>query len=216
MVRLAYCAPASACSPRWPTPARRASCANAAFHASNPAEVLPQEAATEAVPETASPRNKTPDRIKDLNDNFIKTSPQLMEILAEPYRGTKRILCNVKCEEGAPKDAPLIMPDGSAAVVHLEFHRVGRVLIRLDLFHLQLDIAVDLILGEHVTGQQEVVIRRKGVDRFAQAAADGRDIGQLLGGQIVEVLVHRLARIDLVLDAVQTGHQQRGKAQVGV
>jgi hypothetical protein len=36
------------------------------------------------------------------------------------------------------------------------------------------------------------------------------------GRQVVEVLVHGLARVDLVLDAVQAGHHHGREGQVGV
>ena len=53
-------------------------------------------------------------------------------------------------------------------------------------------------------------------ERLAQRAADRRDLLQLLRRQVVEVLVHRLAGMDLVLDAVEAGHQHRGEGEVGV
>ncbi|EDM72004.1 hypothetical protein RAZWK3B_17838 [Roseobacter sp. AzwK-3b] len=114
----------------------------------------------------------------------------------------------------------MIPPGGagtrSAAVIHHEFDRMGCVLVCFELFHLEVDIAVDLVLGEDVTGQQEGMVGLQGFERFAQAAADGGDAFEFLGGQIVEVLVHGFARIDLVLDAVEAGHQQGREAQIGV
>ncbi|EAP80421.1 hypothetical protein NAS141_17949 [Sulfitobacter sp. NAS-14.1] len=83
-------------------------------------------------------------------------------------------------------------------------------------FHLEFDIAFDLVFGEDVTGQQVIHIRLQLFQRFAQGTGNGRDIGQFFGGQIIEVFIHGFARIDLVLDPVKAGHQQRGKAQVGV
>ena len=44
--------------------------------------------------------------------------------------------------------------------------------------------------------------------------ADGRDALLFFRRQVVEILVARLARIDLVLDAVQAGHHQRGEGEV--
>jgi hypothetical protein len=41
--------------------------------------------------------------------------------------------------------------------------------------------------------------------------ADRGDAGQLFGRQVVEVLVHRLAGVDLVLDPVEAGHQEAAK-----
>ena len=77
------------------------------------------------------------------------------------------------------------------------------MLVGVHFFPLQLHVAVDLVFGEHVTGQQEVVIGFQAFQSFAQACANGRDTGQLFGRQIVQILVRRFARIDLVLDAVE-------------
>ncbi|EAP77703.1 hypothetical protein ISM_05400 [Roseovarius nubinhibens ISM] len=124
-----------------------------------------------------------------------------------------------KGKRGAPKDAP---PNSRkknerlAAVVHAELDRVRRVFVKLDLFHLQSDIAVDLVFGEHVTGEQIVVIGLQLFHGFAQAATDGGDAFELFGRQVVEVLVHGFAGVDLGLDTVEAGHQQRGKGEVGV
>ena len=54
------------------------------------------------------------------------------------------------------------------------------------------------------------------LNRLAQRAADGRDVLQLLRRQIVEVLVHRIAGMDAVLDAVEPGHQHCGKREIRV
>jgi hypothetical protein len=81
---------------------------------------------------------------------------------------------------------------------------------------LQFDVGFDLVLGEHAALQQEVVIGFQGFERFAQRTAHGRHLGQFGRRQVIEVLVHRLARVDLVLDPVEAGHQQRRIAQVGV
>ena len=47
-------------------------------------------------------------------------------------------------------------------------------------------------------------------------AADGRDLLQFLRRQVVEVLVHRRAGIDLVRDAVEARHQHRREGEIGV
>ena len=50
-------------------------------------------------------------------------------------------------------------------------------------------------------------------ERFTQRGRDGRDALQLTRRQVVEVLVHRLARMDLVLDPVEAGHEQRREGE---
>ncbi len=48
-----------------------------------------------------------------------------------------------------------------------------------------------------------------------EPGADGI-FGQFLGRQVVDVLVQRLARVDLVLDAVEARHQHGGEGEVAV
>src|SRR5690606_6299521 len=76
----------------------------------------------------------------------------------------------------------------SDRVVHLELDRVRGVLEGVDLFPLELDVGLDLVLGEDVAGQQELVIGGQGLQRLAQRAADLRNGLQLLRRQVVEVL----------------------------
>ena len=49
----------------------------------------------------------------------------------------------------------------------------------------------------------------------SSAAAGAGDGGQLFGRQVVDVLVHRSAGIDLVLNTVDGGHQDGAERQVG-
>ena len=90
------------------------------------------------------------------------------------------------------------------------------VLQRDDLFHLQLDIGIDLVVGEDIALGQVRTVGAEALERLAQRCADGRDLGQFLGRQVVQVLVHGIARMDLVLDAVEAGHQHRREGQVRV
>src|SRR4051812_40084407 len=68
----------------------------------------------------------------------------------------------------------VVRPSGSATsgrVVHLELNGMRRVLETEHLGPLQLDVAADLLLAEHVAGQQEVVVGLQRLQRLAQAAA---------------------------------------------
>ena len=47
---------------------------------------------------------------------------------------------------------------GSVAIIHVELDWAWRHFPTGDVFHLEFDIAFNLVLGEHVTLQQEVVI----------------------------------------------------------
>ena len=60
------------------------------------------------------------------------------------------------------------------------------------------------------------MVRLERFERFAQAAADRGHVRQFGGRQIVEVLVHGFARMDLVLDPVEPGHEQCRIGQVRV
>jgi len=54
------------------------------------------------------------------------------------------------------------------------------------------------------------------LDRFAKTVADRRYALQLFRRQVVEVLVHRIAGMDFVLNPVDAGHQHGGKCEVRV
>ena len=87
---------------------------------------------------------------------------------------------------------------------------------QLDFFFLQFDVTVDLVFGEDVASQQEVMISLEAFDGFTQGTTNGRDPFELFCRQIIQVLVHCIARMDLVLDAVKASHQQCGEAEIRV
>src|ERR1700682_5382702 len=82
------------------------------------------------------------------------------------------------------------------------------------LLHLVLEPGVDHVLGEDVALEHELVVPLELVERLLERARHLGDVLQLLGGEAVDVLVQRIARIDAVLDAVQTRHQHRGEGEV--
>eukprot|EP00042_Codosiga_hollandica_P061003 m.922406 g.922406 ORF g.922406 m.922406 type:complete len:463 (+) comp98226_c0_seq1:811-2199(+) len=82
--------------------------------------------------------------------------------------------------------------------------------------HLQLDVGVDVGVGEHAALGQEGTVLVQVVQGLVQAVADGRDLRVFLGRQVVQVLGGGFARVDLVLHAVQASHQQCCEGQVGV
>ncbi len=91
----------------------------------------------------------------------------------------------------------------SQRIVHVEFDRVRGHLEALDFGHLQLDEAVDEVVVEHAAGLEERAVLVEIFQRFAERTADRRDRLQLFLRQIIEVLVHRRTRINLVLDAIE-------------
>src|SRR6516225_5805611 len=85
-----------------------------------------------------------------------------------------------------------------------------------DLGHLQFDIAVDEIVIENSTGLEEVAVFVEIAERLAKTADYGRNLLHFLRRQVVQVLVRRLAGIELVLNPVKTSHQHRGKAEIRI
>src|SRR5690606_10613549 len=105
-------------------------------------------------------------------------------------------------------------PLPSVAVVQLVFQRVrGRAELG-DFLHLQRDVAVDEVVAHDAAGLEELAVRVERFEGLVQAGADLRDVLLFLRRQVVQVLVARRARVDLVTDAVQAGHHQRGEGQV--
>ena len=83
--------------------------------------------------------------------------------------------------------------------VHLELVGVRAEADRVDLvLALPLDPRLDEVLGEHATLKQEVVVDLQGAEHLGQRAGDRLDLGVLLRGELVEVLVDRLRGLDAV------------------
>src|SRR5690606_32229544 len=76
--------------------------------------------------------------------------------------------------------------------------------------------AVDLIVVEHTAGLEEFTILVERLQGFAQRTTDGWNLLQFLGRQIIKILIHGLSRVNLVLDAIKTSHQQGSKAQIRI
>src|SRR5581483_1570797 len=64
--------------------------------------------------------------------------------------------------------------------------------------------------------EQERVVPFERVEHLPKRARRRLDAPRLRGGELVQVLVDRLRRLDLSLDAVQTSYQHRRERQVGV
>ena len=89
-------------------------------------------------------------------------------------------------------------------------------LILLQLLTLQADIGIDHVVVEHPPLRQKRTIFIQRIQRSAQRAANIRDLVQLLLAQGVQILIARLAGVNLVFDTVQARHQHGRKHQVGV
>ncbi len=81
------------------------------------------------------------------------------------------------------------------------------VLELVDFFHLKFDVGVDEVVAEDVALLKEVAILGEVLESLTQGAADLGNVLQFFGRQIIEVLVHGIAGVNLVGDAVKTRHQ---------
>src|SRR5699024_9354847 len=112
---------------------------------------------------------------------------------------------------------PFLLRQQLAVVVHLELQRSRAQAGRHDLvIHLVADVGINQVVGEHATLGEELIVILQGLQRAFQGGRRLRDALRLLWRQLVEVLIHRLVRLDAVLDAIQAGQHHRGKAQVRV
>src|SRR5947199_1911143 len=107
-------------------------------------------------------------------------------------------------------------PLGSGVHVPVELVRRGPQRRLQVLVELQLLVLLEEVLREDRL--QEHVIRLQVLDRFLQGAGDLADavLLALARTEMVQVLVDRVAGVDLSLDAVQAGAQHRGEGEVRV
>src|SRR4051794_22955541 len=95
---------------------------------------------------------------------------------------------------------------GSHGIVHLEFDGMGGVLESINLPHLEFDVAVDEVVVEHAAFLEEGTVAVHRFECLTQTAAYRGNLAQLFRWQRIQILVHRLARMDLVLDSVESRH----------
>src|SRR5437879_4130884 len=87
----------------------------------------------------------------------------------------------------------------------------------VDLAHaLVVDPALDQVRGEDAAAGQVVVVDLQRVEDFHQRSRRALDLALQLGLELVEVFVDRLGWLDLVDDAVETGHQAGGEGEVRI
>src|SRR6059036_1781317 len=102
---------------------------------------------------------------------------------------------------------PFRSPPRSNIEVERELPRMRTQPHRVDLvLALVVDPRLDHVRREDVALQQPVVALLEVVEHDVERAGQLLDLLRLGRRQLVEVLVHRLARIDLVGDAIEPGH----------
>src|SRR4051812_2929589 len=77
----------------------------------------------------------------------------------------------------------------SAAVVHVELHRMSAHAEARHFLELQADVSVDHVVGEHTTAGEELPVLVELLDCHVERMADLRNMLFLLRLEVVEVLV---------------------------
>ena len=105
----------------------------------------------------------------------------------------------------------------SGVVVQEELVRMRPQADRRDILGaLHRDPGVEHVGRKHVSGEQEVVVGLERRDRLGQRARHRLDGLLALVVELVQVLVDRRGWLELSLDPVEAGHEQRRKGEVGV
>ena len=86
----------------------------------------------------------------------------------------------------------------------------------VNFFHFQLDVSFDHIFAEYAACSQVLVVSFQAVQSFAQRTTNLWNLGCFFSWQIVQIFIRCIARVDLVLNAVQASHQQSCESQVWV
>ncbi len=81
---------------------------------------------------------------------------------------------------------------------------------------LELEPGIDDVLREHAAALQEFLVRLQRVERLLERARGVLHVLALGRVELVDVDVHRSGRLDLVLHAVEAGHEARREREVRV
>ncbi|RMR21496.1 hypothetical protein ALP89_05683 [Pseudomonas syringae pv. persicae] len=138
----------------------------------------------------------------------------------QPYGVNKASPRKIRAKKDLPKEVSCYAINagaaGSAAVVQLVFQWVYEGTNADFFFAFQCDVSVDEVVAEYAAFGQERTALVQFFQRFFQAAANLWDLFGLFRRQVIQVFVSCVARVDLVLDAVQASHQQSREGQVRV
>src|SRR6188474_1060615 len=106
--------------------------------------------------------------------------------------------------------------DASTAVVHVELDRMSGHAEARDFLCLQSDVSIDHVVGEHAAPGQELAILVEVFECHVERVAHRRDVLRFFGLEIVEILVRRIAGVDLVLNSVEARHHHGRESEVRV
>ena len=93
-------------------------------------------------------------------------------------------------------------------VVHVELDRVRGLTQTRDLTHFEFNVSVEHAVGEDAALGQEAAVCVEAVERLVLAMANRWHQSVFFRRQMVQIFGGGFARMDLVFDAVQTGHHQ--------
>src|SRR3974377_1870067 len=99
-------------------------------------------------------------------------------------------------------------------IVHFELDWMWRVLERDQFRDFKVDVAVNEVVVEHTARSEETAIFVEFAESLPQRAAHRRNALEFRRRQIVQVLVNGRARIQLVLDDVETGTPHRPEREI--
>src|SRR5690349_6915539 len=108
-------------------------------------------------------------------------------------------------------------PDpGLQAVIHLKLERMRGHTEGGEFFMLERHVGLQHVLREYPAARQEFVILLELFKRLLERMTYLRYLRGDLRRQVVQVLVDWIARLDLVLDAVESRHHHRGEREIRV
>ena len=85
-----------------------------------------------------------------------------------------------------------------------------------DFLHLEVDVGIDHVVREHAATSEELTILVEMLERHIERVTHRWDVLSLFWFEIVQVLVGRIARVDLVLNTVEARHHHGGESEVRV
>jgi len=101
-------------------------------------------------------------------------------------------------------------------VIHFQLNRMRGHAKARDLLHLQANVSVDHVIREHAATSQKLAILVQMLHGHIERMTYRGDVLRLFGLEIVEILVSRIARVELVLNSIQPRHHHCGKRKVRV